>query len=449
MSILVIGSVSAVSTLAGKKADPIANYDRTADRHAFTVFMENGGWCWFQDPRAVLQGDYLVIGGVSGNGSGAALIGSYDLKSKKVLGSFVAKDRFNRDDHNSPAFYARPDGSLLAVYARHGWEKFHYFRISTSPDFTQWGPEQRIQHADFLTDKKDKVTYMNLYNMSAEGKLYNFYRGMEYNPTFCTSTDQGLSWSEDTHFIQSEVDGRNRPYARYAGNGKDTVYVSFTDGHPHVFGNNLYYAEFRGGSFYRADGTLIKSLKTDGPLRPSEAELIYHGSNVKVKQSTNAAWTSSMVFDAEGYPHIGYTVHLSASDLRYRIASWDGTQWHDREVAFGGKCLYRSQTSYTGLITLDPKDPSYVVISTDVDPNSGVDRGGKHEIYRAGVALADNTQTIEWEAVTKNSPVRNIRPIILNDGTRRVVLWNRGDYQSYTDYDLDTVGYEEKLSIER
>lgn len=446
LSVFAAGALAAFGNETGN--EPQAHYDRAADLHDFTIYMKDGGWCWFQDPRAILQNDYLVIGAVKGNGSGAALIGSYDLNGKKPVGTFVAKDEFNRDDHNSPAFYGRSDGSVLAVYARHGHEQFHHTRISTSADFTQWGPDKIMDHATFLKDKKDRVTYMNLYNMSSEGKLYNFYRGLAYNPSFCTSTDEGLSWGEDTHFIQNEVEGRNRPYARYTGNGTDTIHVSFTDGHPHVFGNNLYYAAFRNGSFYRADGSLIKSLSAGGALLPSEAELIYQGSNVKQHQSSNAAWTSSIVLDAKGFPHIGYTVHMSKTDHRYRIASWDGKKWNDREVAFGGKCLYKSQTSYTGLITLDPKDPAYVVISTDVNPGTGVDNGGKHEIYRAQVQLADHTQTIRWNAVTKNSPVRNIRPMVLNDGIRRVVLWNRGDYQSYTDYDLDSVGYVETLGKE-
>lgn len=441
--VLAVGAISASGE--NKKTDPLAYYDRAADQHNFTVFMEDSGWCWYQDPRAILHNNHVVMGAVTGNGSGAALIGSYDLNNHKQLGTFLAKDDFNRDDHNSPVFYARPDGALLTVYARHGHEKWHYTRISTSPDFTQWGPERQIKHQAFLKDNKDRATYMNLYDMSTEGKLYNFYRGLQYNPSFCTSTDDGLTWGEDTHFIQSEAEGRNRPYARYVGNGTDTVHVSFTDGHPHVFANSIYYAAFRNGSYYRADGSLIKSLKADGPVRPSEAELIYKGGNVKVNQSSNAAWTSSIALDASGYPHIGYTLHMSKTDHRYRVASWDGKKWNDREVAFGGKCLYGSQTSYTGLITLDPKDPTFVVISSDVNPTTGIDTGGQHEIYRAKILSADSTQTIQWEAVTNDSKVRNIRPIVLNDGARRVVLWNRGDYQTYRSYDLDTVGYVETV----
>lgn len=50
----------------------------------------------------------------------------------------------------------------------------------------------------------------------------------------------------------------------------------------------------------------------------------------------------------------------------------------DREVAFAGTCLYPRESSYTGLITLDPEDAQSVYISTDVDPSTGVSTGGTH-----------------------------------------------------------------------
>ena len=88
-----------------------------------------------------------------------------------------------------------------------------------------------------------------------------------------------------------------------------------------------------------------------------------------------------MAVDKNRHPHIGYTLYLSNEDHRYRIASWDGDTWIDREVARAGKCLYTAESSYTGLMAFDPLDPSRVFISTDVDPVTGGDRGGRHEIY--------------------------------------------------------------------
>jgi hypothetical protein len=258
-----------LSTIGGVAEEP-APYDRHADTHGFTVFMKQGGWCWFQDPRAIIQDGKLFIGSVQGNNDGGALVGIYDLNARKPVGTVIMHPKFDRDDHNSPVFYARPDGSILAVYARHNRDRFHYSRISDPKNPLEWSEEFR--HERLSRNAKDKVTYMNLCELESEEKLYNFYRGFNFNPTYVTSEDHGTTWSKPIHFFESDVEGRHRLYARYVGNGRDTVYVGITDAHPRDFGNSIYYFEFRGGKFYKANGTLIKDLATGGPLRPSEAE---------------------------------------------------------------------------------------------------------------------------------------------------------------------------------
>ena len=428
------------------QAEQAKLYDRSADPHPFTIFMKEGGWCWFQDPRAIIHDDKLFMGAVRGNGNGEAKVGVYDLAADKPLGEVTLHQEFDRDDHNAPVFYPRPDGSVLAVYARHNRDRYHYSRVSDPKNPLKWSPE--VKHLRNSPNPRDQVTYMNLYSLEKEGRLYNFYRGIDFNPTFVSSSDQGLTWSEPTHFLKSEVNGRHRPYARYAGNKVDTIHASITDAHPRNFGNGIYYFAFRNGTFYRADGTFIKSLKEHGALMPSEAELVYKGPGTPYRaddlSAIGAAWTSSIMVDEKDHPHIGYTVYMSNEDHRYRIASWNGKKWIDREVAYAGKCLYDRESSYTGLISIDPVDPSVVFISTDVDPNTGKDDGGQHEIYRAKIGPSDDLSTIKWQAVTKDSPVRNLRPAIVRDGDRRVVLWLRGGFLSYTDYQLDVVGLIEE-----
>lgn len=412
-----------------------------AEPSHFTTFMRNSGWCWYQDPRAIIHKDMLVVGGVEGNGRGAAVIGVYDLKEERILGRTVVNESFDRDDHNSPVFWLRPDNSLLAVYTRHGRDKLHRYRISDTTNYLKWGAEKVFRHA---YPKAGNATYMNLYAMRDEGKLYNFFRGIHWNPSFMTSKDNGESWGEPTHFIASSF--RGRPYARYIGNGKDTVHVSFTDAHPRDFGNSLYYAAFRGGAFYRANGDRIKVLAEDGPLRPNEAERVFHGGGGKGRggslSALKAGWNSSIAIDRNGNPHLANTLYISNTDHRYRIASWDGKAWHEREVAYAGSCLYDRESSYTGLITLDPVDPTYVVISTDVDPTTGKQLRGPHEIYWARVGSADTIKSITWKPVTRNTPkgLRNIRPVILRYGNKRLMLWQRGTYNTFVDYNLDTVG---------
>ena len=400
------------------------------------TFMYNSGWCWFQDPRAIIHNGKLLVGGVAGNGRGDAAVGVYDLEAGARLGRTTLHNHFDRDDHNSPVFYARPDGRVLSMYARHSTENTHYYRLSSSEDYLSWG-EELTHHYD------DAVTYMNLYALT-DGKLYNFYRGVEWNPTMVTSDDHGTSWAEEQHFIQSEVEGRHRPYARYASNGNHAIGIAFTDAHPRDYGTSIYYAEFRNGSFYTAGGEYIKNLQADGPLKPSEAEKIFTGGQGGFRSvdlsAEKSAWTSAIALDSEGQPHIAYSLYLSNEDQRYRIASWNGARWVDREVAHAGTRLYEREASYTGLISLDPTDPTRVVISTDVNPGTGEPLGGKHQIFMASVGEADSTQRIDWQPLTHDPQRHNIRPLIVADAEHTVVLWSRGQYRIYTDYYLDTVG---------
>lgn len=401
------------------------------------TFMDDSGWCWFQDPRAIIQNDKLIIGGVSGHDEGEAAAGVYNLASDQLIGRAILHPDFDHDDHNSPVFYPRPDGSLLTVYARHSTENKHYYRISDPHNYLQWSPEKIIE-------QPDPVTYMNLYPLEEEGRLYNFFRGIKWNPTLVTSDDHGETWSEATHFIQNEVEGVQRPYARYTGDGKDTIGISFTDAHPRDFGNSIYYAEFRHGNFYRADGTLIKNLKEDGALKPSEAEKVFQGGEGTFRgldlSAENSAWTSAITFDSQGFPHIAYTLYLTNDDQRYRLASWDGTSWHDREIAYAGGRLYDREASYTGLITLDPKNPKHVVISTDVDPSSGVPLKGKHQVFRATVEQHDTSETIVWQRLSASDDQHNIRPMVVRGKDNSAIVWLQGQYNSYTDYDMDAVG---------
>jgi len=407
-----------------------------------TTFMEDGGWCWYQDPRVIINDGKLVVGGLSGQ-SGDVKVAVHDLVNGVNLGTTILDKDFQRDDHNAPAFYARPDGRILAMWAKHGNEKLHHYSISSADDYLQWGEPEQFVHE---YEEEWGVTYMNLYYMEKEGLLYNFFRdGPTFNPAFITSGDHGTSWANRTHFIADEVAGRHRPYPRYVQRDADTVGVSFTEGHPRNFGNSLYYADFRDGTFFMADGTRIKEL-ADGPLLPSEAEKIFSGSGIEAKPDgfesvPNSAWTCAMATDALNHPHVGYTLYLSDSDHRFRIASWNGKEWIDREIAYAGNCLYPRESSYTGLMSFDPVDPTQVFISSDVDPSTGADLGGKHEIYRARIREGDDISSIKWEALTSGSDHRNIRPIVVAGEGYKAVLWLRGPYRTYVDYASDVVGH--------
>ncbi|EWH11497.1 glycosyl hydrolase family protein [Catenovulum agarivorans DS-2] len=437
-----------LTTLGCSQTPKVKHFSaQTLTNKAPTTFMHDGGWCWYQDPRAIIHQDKLIIGGISGQ-SGDIRVSVFDLKNNKIIGETVLDAAFEVDDHNAPVFYMRPDNRLVATWATHGKEKVHYYRISAPNDFLAWQSIQIHQHP-FDKPKSSYwggVTYMNLYTIEKQQRLYNFFRlGMDLNPYFSYSSNQGETWQGFTHFLQDDVAGKHRPYVKYSQITPNTIGVNFTDAHPRDYGNSLYYASFNGASFYRADGSKIKSL-ADGPLITKEAELIYQGSSLRKKPTgygsmPNSAWTIDMETDQNKRPYLGYSVYLKDNDIRYRLAQWTGEKWLDREIAHAGSYLYKKESSYSGLLALDPTNPANIAISTDVNPTTGEHLKGQHEIYLATVAEFDDKNSIKWQPLTKNSRYRNIRPIIVAGHGYKVLMWMKGPFNHFQDYKTNIVGY--------
>lgn len=153
--------------------------------------MHDGGWCWYQDPRAVIHNGKLIIGATSGV-SGDIRVGVYDLEKGSAIGEAVLHKNFEVDDHNTPAFFVRPDGRVLAMYAKHGKEKIHYYCLSDAEDYLQWTKPKCFVHK---YDDRRGVTYMNLHYMEDESTLYNFFRdGLTFRPWYMTSQNHGDTW---------------------------------------------------------------------------------------------------------------------------------------------------------------------------------------------------------------------------------------------------------------
>lgn len=436
-SVILAAALFVCLSSAGLRAEPI-------------VFNDNGVWCWFQDERAIVHNGKLIIGSVadaSGTG-GAARDGNvevvyYDIVARGPAIRTVLHANYNSDDHAAPAFLALPDNRILTMYSRHGGDNLIRYRITSYPDdATVWDPEMTIS-------RDAGVTYSNVYRLSAEnggsGRIYDFYRGENYNPNFVTSDDNGQTWtyglpgvSTDGRLIAIGTGG-TRPYVKYTSNAVDKIHFITTEAHPRDYPNSIYYGCLYQGNLYAADGTWLHDTASGG-IAPQSLEKIYQGG------VNNVAWTTDIDLDAGGNPYFAFSVQMNQdmNDLRYWYARWDGSQWHVHEMAYAGSALYAAESDYTGLVALDPNNPDIVYISADVHPVTGVplissaDGQRHYELFRG--TTADMGAAWQWEYITKNSTRDNIRPIIpkWNGGT--ILLWCRGTYWSYTSWDLDVVG---------
>ncbi len=403
--------------------------------HEWRNFTADGAWCWFSDPRAVYhQGQREQTFAAWVDSSGNIFIGAFDHDTRQIT-TFLLHENFERDDHDVPSILIRNDGRLMVFYSRHS-KNDYYMRISENPeDITSWQPLQRLYLNDndiYPADMLQTYCYSNPFQLAAEnGRIYLFWRGLDHKPCISISADNGESWSKGRILISPQDTYKNqRPYIKYASNNQDKIHFAFTDGHPrNEPTNGIYYACYRDGGFYRADGSFITSLDSL-PIDTRAADLVYDARLTNVR-----AWVWDVAVDAQGYPVIVYTRLPAETDHRYHYARWNGTEWLDHEIVPAGKWFPQTppgaterEVHYSGGIALDHGNPDIVFLSRPVN--------GIFEIEKWWTA--DLGQTWKSVAVTQNSKNNNIRPFVVLNGRPEnglYLLWmNFERYVHYTDY---------------
>jgi hypothetical protein len=419
------------------------------------VLNDDGGWCWFQDERAIVAGGRLVFGSVAAGRHDPSRRGAVEATGVDLATGATTRFRLSatpvgrpgtHDDHDAPAFAVRGDGRLLAVWAGHGFESRILSRVSTRPgDPSAWGEERA-----FVPSPASRVTYSNLHRLAAEGgRIHDFFRGLDdrFKPSVAWSDDEGDTWTSGGVVIDVPAAVRHRPYVKYASDGQGTIHLAYTEGHPRDVDNSVYHLLYRGGWLRLSDSTPVRSL-AQGLREPAEGTRVFAG------DPANVAWVLDLELDAEGRPLVAYSVQKDSAGLppgqggedhRYRLARWTGRAWDDREIAFGGTRLYAGEDDYTGGVALVPGEAGTLFVSTNADPASGrplrsAADGKRHwELYRG--TTGDGGRTWRWEAVTRDSTSDNIRPVVpRSPGREAILLWLRGAYRSYTDYELEVVG---------
>lgn len=426
--------------------------------HTPIVLNDNAGWCWFQDPRVIVDGETLIASTVADDAGpgGAARKGNvelavFDLRTRAVE-RVVLHERLEDDDHNAAALMVMDDGRYLAVYGKHNTDRLMRWRISSEPgDATRWQTEQTL-------DVGRGYTYQNVFTLLDEpGRVYNLHRGIGFNPNYALSTDGGrtfayggrlLAWNTER---TNGLGGGGRPYLRYASNGKDTIHFIATEDHPRNYDNSIYHGVIRNGALYQSDGSAVARLSTtrEADASPTDFSLVYQGG------PDHVAWTVDLELDKLGNPVALISVqhgdadvarqrNAGGNDLRYVYARFDGTRWYTHPLAFAGTRLYADEPDYTGLGAIDPDNVDVVYISTDADPTTGeplisqADGQRHYEIYKG--ETGDGGATWRWTAITRDSTFDNIRPSVPSWDGGTALLWLQGTYTSFRDYNTRLVG---------
>jgi glucose/arabinose dehydrogenase len=410
----------------------------------------NGAWCWFQDERVIVDASHpdepiVMFTAISASVADSTEQGDLDLHWYGLDtgngGSVELYDRLGQDDHNVAALYQLDSGEVMALYARHGNDKNIYVTRSSAHNPSNW------TEAEIFRDEAN-VTYNNLLTAGVgdNQKLYNFSRSRGWNPNFLVLDTPDDDWKYGGRLLASE----GRPYLKYVGNSDGSlIHVVATDQHPRDFDNSIYHGVMDGVSLYDSRGNVLDhDLSDQDAVSPTALTEVFKG------DPDNVAWMADVAVDKNDQPVIAFSVQKDGRDKppnsggldhRYHLARLTANGWQQHEIAFAGERLYSFEDDYTGLVAIDPQDVNHVVISTNADPDSGAplistaDQKRHYEIFEG--TSKDGGKTFSWEALTRNSTVDNIRPIIPAwDNERRVVLWMRGSYSSYTEFDTQVVG---------
>ena len=401
-----------------------------------TIPINDGGaWTWFNDPRAIVVGDLLLVGSVDAAGHSRA--DGLDLTAMRPVAGARLSTLVQRDDHDNPALLDLGGNRVLAAYSRHGDDPFWCSRVGTiNGHAIRWADE--IRHPVGAGS-----TYCNLFRLSAEdGRIYNFLRGLNFNPNLATSDDGGATWA-GPGILFKVGPGDVRPYVKYAGDGRGRVDFLYTDGHPRDVRTSVYHAYYEAGALHKSDGAVIAPMPGEGTpaVDPEAGTKLYDGAERR-------AWVWDVAADPDGLAAVFVVSDDDAvgEDLRYHYARFDGASgtWTEREFAHAGPHLYAAENHYAGGATLDPKHAGVVYLSSDRDPKTGAaDPSGHYQIWRA--TTRDGGDNWSYIKISDTPDADNLRPYVPRDyPIETCVLWFSGRYTTYLDFDTRVVGLLER-----
>jgi hypothetical protein len=421
-------------------------------------FNDNGGWCWYQDERALVdtKAGKFIIGSVASGGSRDSdqEVVIYDIAAGTKNKTTLQND-LNPDDHNAPAFFLRPDGGYAALWATHRDTCLSYF---STYDGTSWITHKTYDwtkdgcpwDASSNPNPPHKVTYANPWYLSAENKAYAGVRSVSTSPALLSSSDAGSSWNFYGRLTQTPTTGYVAGYFKYWGNGVDRIDFVGTEAHPRDNNNSLWHGYYKGGKLYDSKDTVVDDMAGDMTAQNVDqfTQVFKTGTSATGGPALCRMWNHDIMRYPDGTIVVtgqgradtcNDTPSGSDPDKRIMYARWDGTSWKSTYLVKAGNKLYADEQDYTGLSAIHPDNPNVVFVSSNFDPRDDTTKTSKKEIYMG--VTCDNGATFKWAPITSGSTVDNIRPIVPKwDSTHTLLLWMKGTYNTAQSYSMQIVG---------
>lgn len=405
---------------------------------ATNTVTEEGAWCWFADPRAILHENEKgtiknsYIGYIDVHGAiKATQVNHLTGKRDEVL----VRSWFQPDDHNNPTFLVLPDDRVLVFYSRHTDEPCFYYRVSRKPgDITTLGEERRIETTH-------NTTYPSPFILSDDPEhIYLCWRGIGWHPTIARLTmpdeNDEVTFNWGPHQIVQSQEGERgvRPYAKYKSNGKDRIYLAYTTTHPDNQRENWIYFNFIDINSRALKDIRGQQLATvgSGPIHHVDISDGYKTNHphAVAEDAPYRNWLWEISIEEEDHPVIA-AVQISEDKEShdYYHIRWDGKAWQKTFLSHAGGHFHQSpglEKCYSGGMALDASNPLVVYGSVPVQGSHG-------QVYElVKFTLHPSGGIASREQLTFNSEKNNIRPFALPSPDDNLHLaWMYGDYYDW------------------
>lgn len=368
----------------------------------------DGGWTQIPEAKAVYHDGYTYFGYQAQDGG--VYIRVYRHSDGAVSSAILLRDfGADPDSHRSPALLRMDDDHLLVAYSDHQGGSFHSRR---STDTLATDPMLANGFASEVTvGGTYGKTYPTLIQRLGETNdpIYNFFRRDTGSPTklaYLKSTNHGTSWTGPTTVY---VNG-TASYWKIASDGDWRIDFFIAAIAPPDASSKIVHFYADDVDYHQTDGTVVSA---GFPFEANDLTEVYDG----------AGWVTDAAL-VDGVPYCVISANnVGNTDSRFLHAYWDGSAWQVNEilasVGFG-----IVDPSPVGV--LDPRSPWRVYLTRYIS--------GHHEIWR--YVSTDDGVTWHGTAVTSGSSDDNIYPAAVHPYGDFSIMYLKGDYTDYTDYDL-------------
>ena len=241
------------------------------------------------------------------------------------------------DDHNNPSLVFRRDGHIVVFFSPHSGRHLPRDQISRMRYRTSLHPYSiaefgKVHTVDTNVPGGLGYTYPN--PIQQRDKLWLFWRGGNWNPTFSYTRNRRDDWVPARELVYSATSSdRTRSTAATAATASTASSPTPTRARGRT---SLHYARYQNSALYAASGRRLGTFASL-PLHTSKLDHIYRYSD-----RGGRAWPHDIALDREGRPHVVYTRRLGGTRDTFYYAYFNGTRWVSRKIVEAGRRPARS-----------------------------------------------------------------------------------------------------------